>query len=144
MNSQFSPQKISRLYGCMVVLFIFGLPCALLYYHSHKQHDYYDSEYRKDYQWNDLEVGIIQRIPRGNPLPTGRYYAVIVFPTNQISEARIVLDSPKGETPKIPRFISGKENQVTYDVEKLGQATVDLNQWMEYPRRDNSSRDKVH
>ena len=98
--------------------------------------EYRETGYTSDYTWNDLEVGTVIRFPINNPIPTGRYYAVIAFKTGQMADARILLQGASGEVPERPKFVSGEEQTVVYRTKSKGDVTLDLSQWTTYPVRD--------
>jgi len=135
--------KKTRRSGCLIALLVFGFPCALLYYHANKAYSYHDSAYKHDYTWNNIEVGTIQRVPRGNPLPSGRFGAVIAFRDDQNTFEHVLLDGPKGEIPRIPKFISGKENIVTYSISEGSTTNLDITLWKNFPLRSSTSVDSI-
>jgi hypothetical protein len=125
--------------GCLVLMLIFG---SLALYLLLKKHDYYDSHFQRDYLWNGIEVGTISRLPLGNPIPTGRYGAVIAFPVGKIETARILLAGPKGELPTRPKFVSGQGQTVVYAIDNDNR-TIDLANWQNYPARSLSSSSRL-
>ncbi|MBY0495693.1 MAG: hypothetical protein K2Y23_15905 [Cyanobacteria bacterium] len=71
-----------------------------------------------------------------NPIPTGRYYAVIAFTNGQMADARILFRGPSGEVPERPEFVSWKDQTVIYRTNAKGE-TLDLSRWTTYPTRDS-------
>jgi hypothetical protein len=128
-----------RFIGCLTAIAIFGLPLAVLYYFAFQKYDFKDSNLRQDYTWNGIQVGTIKRIPKGDPVRFDRYGAIIAYPSNQISEARLLYSGPKSDNPEIPNFNSGNENKVVYSLNDGTKINLDLNSWTNFPKRSESS-----
>ena len=122
--------------GLLIALIIFGILSVL--YETNKKLEYGETGYRKDYLWNDIEVGTVIRFPRNTSIPIGRYCAVIAFKNSQMTDAHILFRGPiLGEVPERPEFVSGKEQTVIYRTKSKSEVTLDLSHWMTYPTRDS-------
>jgi hypothetical protein len=128
-----------------------GLPIALIilgivsvFYETHKKLEYRETGYRKDYVWNDIEVGTVIRYPGNTSIPVGRYCAVIAFKNSLMADARILFRGPLGEVPERPEFVSGTQQTVIYRTKSKGEVTLDLSRWMTYPTRDSIAPDPDH
>ena len=128
-----------------------GLPIAFIIlgilsvsWETHKKLEYRETGYRKDYLWNDIEVGTVIRYPGNTSIPIGRYCAVIAFKNSLVTDARILFRGPLGEVPERPEFVSGKEQTVIYRTQSKGEVTLDLSRWMTYPTRDSIAPDPDH
>jgi hypothetical protein len=128
-----------------------GLPIALIilgalsvFYETHKKLTYRETGYKRDYSWNDIEVGTVIRYPVNTSIPVGRYCAVIAFQNNLMTDARILFRGPLGEVPERPEFVSGKQETVIYRTKSTGEVALDLSRWMTYPTRDSSAPDADH
>ena len=126
--------------GLLIALIIFGI--LPLLYETNKKLEYGETGYRKDYLWNDIEVGTVIRFPRNTSIPIGRYCAVIAFKNSQMTDAHILFRGPiLGEVPERPEFVSGKEQTVIYRTTSKREVALDLSHWMTYPARDSVAPD---
>src|SRR5882762_7930467 len=119
--------------GCGLPIAFIILGALLVFYETHKKLEYSETGYRKDYLWNDIEVGTVIRIPVNTPIPIGRYYAVIAVKNSLMTDARILFRGPLGEVPERPEFVSGTQQTVIYRTKSKGEVTLDLSRWMTYP-----------
>ena len=100
--------------------------------------DYQDSAYEPCFVWQDLEVGIINRLPLWNLAGTGRCAAVIAFPRGKPDQARVIMMTPKGELPRRPQLVSAKGSILTFRLSGL-VTQCDLTAWSTFPLRSDSS-----
>ena len=130
--------------GCGLPIAIILIGMLSVFYQTHKKIEYRETGYRKDYSWNDIEVGTVIRYPGNSSIPIGRYWAVIAFKQGQMTDARILFRGPAGEVPERPEFVSGTEQTVTYGTKSKGEVTLDLSRWITYPTRDSIAPDHDH
>jgi len=126
--------------GCLVIAGLLFVGLLALVFTKPGSRGYLDYGYQKDYAWGDLEMGTILRLPIGTIVPTGRNFSVIVFPSGNISEARIICSMPGGEIPTRPEFLSGKDHVATYRIPHSDtEASFLLTEWKSFPLRTKTS-----
>ncbi len=86
-----SAKKIVAL-GCGLPIAFIILGILSVFYETHKKLEYRETGYRKDYLWNDIEVGTVIRYPGNTSIPIGRYCAVIAFKNSLMLSNDISID----------------------------------------------------
>lgn len=101
-----------------------GFVLLITYTTTHRTYSYTDVNYEKHYAWNDVEIGTVLRLPQGNPLPTGRCYAIVAKKNNRPDV--YLYEGPKGELPPKPDFLSAQEATVQYKTVDQGVLSFNL------------------
>lgn len=100
--------------------------------------DYHDSAYEQCHIWQEVEVGIINRLPLWNRAGAGRCAAVVAFPRGRPDQARVLLTTPGGELPRRPEFVGANGAIVSFRVSGM-ETKLDLTSWKTFPMRSDSS-----
>jgi len=112
---------------------VIGSIFLIPYFAAHRTFSYTDVNYQKNYAWIDVEVGTVLRLPQGNPLPTGRCYAIVARKSNRPDV--YLYEGPKGELPPKPEFISAQETTVQYRTVDKGVLSFDLGGFASEPSK---------
>ena len=129
--------------GEKLVLIALGLLAwafgGVYYYSALKTYQYMDLAYARDFVTNGVEVGTLVRVPIGNVLPNGRYWAIVAVRTGDTNGYRILHRGPRGEAPDRPLCLGGTVTSVKYRFPYHGETNLDLSHWETNELRETTS-----
>lgn len=123
-----------KLTAAKYLLFAFGVPLlffigsTLIVRHkvNERAYEFAETDYRKDYAWDQIEVGTVLRFPYGGVGREAKYYAVVAFRHGDTGQHLLLFKGVSGQYPARPQLMATNGSVVTYSTPETGQTNLDL------------------